>query len=216
MSGQTRDGGPARANRFPGYDVVSQADTWDRATQGVVLGRLGPQPSLRFFTPAEEAAAAALFALLLDLRPDEPQVPVLAMVDARLAELQTDGWRYQDMPPDDQAWHRSLHALDLDAERHESAPAFAALPTERQAVRLQAVQDLGPEPWYGLPAAHVWSLWTRYACTAYYAHPSAWNEIGFGGPAYPRGYLRLGLDAREPWEVADARPDQDPVAERED
>ena len=200
-----------REPRFPGYDVVSQADTWDRATQGVVLARLGPQPALRFFTPAEEAVAGALFALLLDQRPDEPEVPVLAMVDARLAECQTDGWRYEDMPPDDQAWRRTLAALDLDAERHEAATGFAALPTDRQAVRVQAVQDLGPKPWYGLPAAHVWSLWTRYACTAYYSHPHAWNEIGFGGPAYPRGYLRLGVDAREPWEVADRDPHQDPV-----
>ena len=27
---------------------------------------------------------------------------------------------------------------------------------------------------------------------AFYSHPWAWNEIGFGGPAYPRGYARLG------------------------
>ena len=26
----------------------------------------------------------------------------------------------------------------------------------------------------------------------FYAHPWAWNEIGFGGPAYPRGYARFG------------------------
>ena len=40
----------------------------------------------------------------------------------------------------------------------------------------------------------------RYACTAFYSHPWAWNEIGFGGPAYPRGYKNIGLDRREPWE----------------
>jgi hypothetical protein len=61
-----------------------------------------------------------------------------------------------------------------------------------------------------LPAQHVWSLWTRYACTAFYSHPWAWNEIGFGGPAYPRGYLNLGVDAREKWEHAGASA-QDPV-----
>ncbi|RKE17482.1 GMC oxidoreductase [Streptomyces sp. TLI_171] len=60
--------------------------------------------------------------------------------------------------------------------------------------------------WHGWPAAHVWSLWTRYACTAYYSHPEAWDEIGFGGPAFPAGYARLGLDRRERWEVADAHP----------
>ena len=76
---------------------------------------------------------------------------------------------------------------------------------------IQAVQDLGAKEWHGLNAAHVWSLWTRYACTAFYAHPSAWNEIGFPGPAYPRGYKNPGVDAREPFEVADVRPSSDPV-----
>ena len=60
----------------------------------------------------------------------------------------------------------------------------------------------------------MWSLWTRYACTAFYSHPWAWNEIGFPGPAYPRGYLNPGVDAREHWEVADSGTedsDIDPV-----
>jgi hypothetical protein len=50
----------------------------------------------------------------------------------------------------------------------------------------------------------------RYACSAFYAHPWAWNEIGFGGPAYPRGYKYLALGAREPWEVEE-RDAKDPV-----
>jgi hypothetical protein len=41
----------------------------------------------------------------------------------------------------------------------------------------------------------------RYACAAFYSHPHAWQEIGFGGPAYPRGYKALGLNGREGWEV---------------
>jgi len=39
--------------RFPGFDVVSQAGTWDPATAGVVLGRL-PRPENRV-TLADEA-----------------------------------------------------------------------------------------------------------------------------------------------------------------
>ncbi len=75
---------------------------------------------------------------------------------------------------------------------------------------MQAVQDLGAKPWHDMPASRVWSLWTRYACTAFYSHPWAWNEIGFGGPAYPRGYKNAGMGRREPWEVADHH-DTDPV-----
>ena len=36
------------------------------------------------------------------------------------------------------------------------------------------------------------------------------NEIGFSGPAYPRGYLNPGINAREHFEVAD-RHDLDPI-----
>jgi len=52
---------------------------------------------------------------------------------------------------------------------------------------------------------------TRYACTAFYAHPSAWAEIGFPGPAYPRGYKNAGVGKLEPFEVGDAQPAEDPV-----
>lgn len=55
----------------------------------------------------------------------------------------------------------------------------------------------------------------RMTLSAFYSHPWAWNEIGFGGPAYPRGYMRLGgpsgpAAAREPFETRGAI-DKDPV-----
>src|SRR4051794_17185147 len=186
-----------QGERFPGFDVLGGIGTWDVVTAGVVLGRLGPPPSPRFFDPDEEAIARPLLDQLLDQR-GEPRVPVLEMIDARLAEAQTDGWHYDDMPEDGQAWRDSLHALEADAQK-SSGRGFAQLSWTDQTGLIQAVQDLGDGRWHGLPAARVWSLWTRYAATAFYAHPWAWNEIGFGGPAYPRGYKNLGLDRREPW-----------------
>jgi hypothetical protein len=53
--------------------------------------------------------------------------------------------------------------------------------------------------------------WPRTRPTAFYAHPWAWNEIGFGGPAYPRGYKNIDLNGLEPWEAREARP-RDPEA----
>jgi hypothetical protein len=199
-------GGPGRTpggrqDRFPGFDVLDQVSTWDPVTAGVVLARLGPMPALRFFTPAEQAIGTVLFDQLLDQR-SEPKIPVLQMVDARLAEFQTDGWRYADMPEDGEAFRRSFAALDDDA-RQRFGTGFVELDWADQADLIQTVQDLSEQDWHGLPAERVWSLWTRYACTAFYSHPWAWNEIGFGGPAYPRGYKAAGLDRREPWEVAD-------------
>jgi hypothetical protein len=192
--------------RFPGFDVLETVSSWDAATAGVVLARLGPPPPIRFFTPAEQAVGTALFDQLLDQR-TEPRVPVLQLVDARLAEHITDGWFYEDMPEDSSAFRATFAFLDEDAVQSCGAK-FHELSWDLQAELVQRVQDLSDseQEWHGLPAKHVWSLWTRYACAAFYSHPWAWNEIGFGGPAYPRGYKNLGIDAREPWEVADQRP----------
>lgn len=190
-----------RPNRFPGFDAASQWRHWDAATAGVVMKRLGPPPPIRYFTPDEQSTAVALCDRLLDLEPDCP-VPVVAMIDSRLAEAETDGWRYEDMPEDARAWSASLAGLKSDAVDRFQLP-FAELDPPSQNTIIGAVRKLGSDPWHGLPAGHVWSLWTRYACTAFYGHPFGWNEIGFPGPAYPRGYKNLGLDAREPREKAD-------------
>jgi hypothetical protein len=40
-----------------------------------------------------------------------------------------------------------------------------------------------------------------------------WDEIGFAGPAYPRGYKNIGVNAREPFEVPDHHLADDPVRE---
>ncbi|HEY1570334.1 MAG TPA: gluconate 2-dehydrogenase subunit 3 family protein [Pseudonocardiaceae bacterium] len=188
--------------------MLAQADHWDPVTAGVVLARLGPPPPIRFFTPREEAIARPLLDLLLDQH-DEPRVPVLRMIDSRLAEQSTDGWRYDDLPEDGQAWRDTLAALDQDADGTHGT-GFARCDAEARRALIQAVQDLGAKPWHGMPANRVWSLWTRYACTAFYSHPLAWNEMGFSGPAYPRGYKNAGVGRREPWEVTD-REDLDPV-----
>ena len=206
---QRRQSGPG--HRFPGFDVLSQAGHWDPVTAGLVTSRLGPAAPLVFFAGAEAACAAALVNLLTGQQ-DDQEIPVLAMIDARLAAGETDGWRYSDMPEDGQAWRDTLAYLDADADSR-CGTRFAAAPEEQQLELIQAVQDRGPKDWHGLNAAHVWSLWTRYACTALYAHPLAWNEIGFSGPAYPRGYKNAGVDKLEPFEVRDARPSGDPIRE---
>ena len=204
---------PGFAGRFPGFDVLDQSRHWDDVTAAAVWSRIGPAPDIRYFTPAEQAVATALCDQLLDLNRgvrEADRVPVVNMIDARLSEQQTDGWHYADMAEDGQAWRESLAALDEDAHARFGA-GFAHCSAEQQAELVGAVQGLKAEPWHGLVAARVWSLWTRYACTAFYSHPSAWNEIGFSGPAYPRGYKNTGVDAREPFEVRDAKPAQDPL-----
>jgi hypothetical protein len=198
-------------DRFPGLDVLGQARHWDSVTADLVTARLSPPSGIAFFTPAE-AACAGLLLNLLTGQQDHQEISVLHLVDARLAAGETDGWRYCDMPEDGQAWRDTLAYLDEDADRR-CGTTFADAPQDDQLALIQAVQDLAAKDWHELNAARVWSLWTRYACTALYAHPLAWTEIGFPGPAYPRGYKNTGVDKLEPFEVRDARPSGDPIRE---
>jgi hypothetical protein len=196
------------SGRFPGFDVLSEVPHWDAATADVVTSRIGAFPDRQFFTDTEQACAAALLDQLTG-QCDEPLgVPVLEMVDARLAAGETDGWHYADMPEDGQAWRDTLGYLDKDAHAR-CGTSFAEAPDRDQAAIIQAVQDA--TEWHGLNAPRVWSLWTRYACTALYSHPYAWSEMGFPGPAYPRGYKNAGVGKLEPFEVQDRRPAEDPV-----
>ena len=130
-------------------------------------------------------------------------MPVTELIDQRLTAGQTDGWHYEDMPEDGEAWRRSLAALDEEAAERLRRTVPPVDPRRAGALWSRRCRTLtsGTDS----TAAHLWSLWTRYACTAFYSHPWAWNEMGFGGPAYPRGYKNLGIDKRERWE----RPETD-------
>jgi hypothetical protein len=74
---------------------------------------------------------------------------------------------------------------------------------------LSAIQQgkvSGPA-WQGLPPSLFFAKRLLHdIAAAYYAHPASWNEIGFGGPAGPRGYVRMNFDRRDPWEAAEAAP----------
>jgi hypothetical protein len=114
------------------------------------------------------------------------------------------------MPEDPEAMRLALHNIDAMAREVKGLP-FHELDVTAQDTLLLSLRDGKPpgeaERWASLPVHQVWNLILRDAVEAYYAHPWAWDEVGFGGPAYPRGYMRLENGAREPWEVDEVRHD---------
>jgi hypothetical protein len=203
-----------RQPRFPGFDVLAQVDHWDPATRAVVLERLEPRGPLRFFSPEEAGTLERLLDCVLD-QEAEPKVPVLAMIDERLAEGRLSGWHYKELPDDAQTFREIARGVEQTAHAYYERP-LGELDTDQLQHDLEAIRTASApgEVWERLPARRCWSVLTRYACEAFYAHPWAWNEIGFGGPAYPRGYARLGLDMQEWWEMRDVAG-SDPVTTAE-
>ena len=187
---------PQMRGRYPDYDVLSQASHWDEATRTAVLGRVAEVPPVRFFNAAEAATLRA-FCDVATGQDSEPRIPVLEVVDAKFAAGRLDGFRFHDMPEDPQTWRAVAVHLDESA-REDGHQSFADAP---EGARMELVDRFarGELDW-PLPVSRAWSVVMRAVIAAFYSHPWAWNEIGFGGPAYPRGYARLGPGQREHWE----------------
>jgi hypothetical protein len=191
---QRRGVTPQMRGRYPDYDVLELAPHWDAVTRKVVLERVAQVPPIRFFTPAEERTLRA-FCDVVIAQDAEPRIPVLELVDAKLHSGRLDGFRYADMPEDPETWRRVAIGLDEAA-----GGEFAALDDEGRRAIVQRFSEGALEGgvWDDLPCARAWSVVMRHVLSQFYAHPWAWNEIGYGGPRYPRGYLRLAAGQREP------------------
>jgi Gluconate 2-dehydrogenase subunit 3 len=206
---QRRGTTPQMRARYPDYDVLEQVDHWDDATREVVLARLEPR-ELRFFD-VDEAASLRAFCDVVLAQDEEPRVPVLEHVDANLADGKLEGYQYADMPDDRDTWRLVARGLDEAARERGAASMAAAPPAIRDEVcRAFSAGELSGGAWERLNVTRAWSVAMRDTLSAFYAHPWAWNEIGFGGPAYPRGYARLGAGMSESWEGREAF-DVDPV-----
>lgn len=213
---QRRGVTPQMIGRYPDFDVLDTTHTWDEATKKVVLARLEPPGPLRFFTAEEEPCLRAFCDTVL-AQDREPRVPVPEVVDSKLADGRLDGYQYADMPDDRDTWRLVLRGLDETASSRYAKASFAdADPSTREAIIDQFSQGaLQGSVWERLNVKRAWSVCMRMALSGFYSHPWAWNEIGFGGPAYPRGFMRLGgatgpAAAREPFEKRGATA-EDPV-----
>lgn len=207
---------PQMIGRYPDFDVLDAVSTWDEATKKVVLARLEPPGPLRFFTSDEEPALRVLCDIVLD-QDCEPRVPVAEMVDGKLADGKLDGYQYADMPDDRDTWRLVLRGLDHTAKMGYQVGFAGATLSQREAIVSEFARGrLVGGAWDELNVTRAWSVVMRMMLSAFYSHPWAWNEIGFGGPAYPRGFMRLGGPGgegpavREPFEKPGAT-DEDPV-----
>ncbi len=192
--------------RYPGADILGQRGHWDDATRRVVLDRVHNTPQFRFFDEHQQTTLEALCARVMPQthRPADRCVPIAPWIDARCAGHHTDGFRLDDMPINEQAWTWGLQGLDQTAAALSGGQAcFCMLEEARQREVLERIRAGDPpgEVWRRMPAKRWWVFVALRQTTAvYYAHPYAWDEIGFGGPAYPRGYFALNFGYPEPWE----------------
>ena len=193
---------------YPGYDPLSERDHWDERTRAVVVDRVEHPPPYRFFSEAEASVLNAVCDRIIpqdDRRPDE-RVPIAPFIDESLEMDETKGFRQPDVPWAQELWRRGLQGVE-ETSHARHGRGFTDLDPSAQDDVLSVLSDGGTDEgvWASLPANKFFSQLVQQVVTVYYAHPTAWAEIGWGGPANPRGYVRTGYGRRDPWEPVERR-----------
>jgi hypothetical protein len=195
---------------YTGYSTMAQKKNWEQATRKAVTERVEKTPAIRFFSQAEAALLAAVIDRVLpqDDRVEERTIPILPVLDERLYKNSLNGFRYEDMPPDQEAYRLAIGAME-EMAHGRFGQSFVDLTVHRQELILKSLHDGKPDPahpiWQRMPVHRFWAMLMEDCVTAYYSHPWSWDEMGFGGPAYPRGYMRLENGLPEPWEKDEQR-----------
>jgi hypothetical protein len=203
-------------DRFPGYNVMAKRQTpsWNEPTRRAIDQRLSLPRTPHFLTEEEWLTLGALCDRIVPQPKNRPPIPVPAMIDHKLRHNMLDGYRNSKLPPLREAWRRGLNAVDAEA-RTRHGGRFHAISEAEQNSLLKQMQDgaLNSQAWGDMPSKLFFEeRMVHDIVSAYYAHPTSWNEIGFGGPASPRGYVRMQANRRDPWEAAEAKPGREAEA----
>ena len=171
------------------------------ATRAALTQRLaetGAAYEPQFLAPATyrllEAVAARLFP-----QPERPvPIPLAPAVDQRLAEGRADGWRYDALPPDREAYRLGLGGIQ-DTAHELFKTDFEQLAANQQDEVVQALAGGNPPgaAWQTLPADRFFEEMLAELTETYYAHPWAQDEIGYTGYADLPAWTKIGLNEKE-------------------
>ena len=196
---------------YLGYDVLDkqQTQSWDDLTRAVIQRRLAGVPGRRFFNEHEWRTVTAVADRIVPQgdRSVDFRILITPWIDDAIARGTGDGFRHAAMPPLQTAWRCGLQALD-DEARQKFGHVFSELDISQRDAVLSTVEsgEVASAQWHAIPPRLFFNtILVKSIVGVYYAHPTAWSEVGFGGPASPRGYVRLGLDKQDEWE-AQAHP----------
>jgi len=196
---------PEYEAHYPRFDVMREEEHWDPHTREIVNKRLNNESfyPYQYLTQHEGDTLFRLCAILLD----DARSPVLAYVvhhfDSTLQAGIGESQRKIGVPKQSALIRDGLALLDqVCKERYGKKFISIGEPDQQQLVQ-QLVQGniallSGDQQ---VPVREWTDKILTDAVAAYYSHPSIWSEIGYAGPAYPRGYVRSELGLTDPWEA---------------
>jgi gluconate 2-dehydrogenase gamma chain len=175
------------------------------ATRAALTQRLtetGAAYAPQFLAPETYRLLEAVAARLLPQPDREVPIPLAPYIDQRLAEGRADGWRYDALPPDREAYRLGLGGVQEIAQ-HLFQAGFEELTPSQQDEVLAALASSNPPgaTWQTLNAGRFFEELLAELTETYYAHPWAQDEISYVGYADLPAWTKIGLNEKEAREV---------------
>jgi gluconate 2-dehydrogenase gamma chain len=151
-----------------------------------------------FFAPETYQLLVAVAARIFPQPDRTVPIPLATAVDRRLAEGLADGWRYDALPPDREAYRLGLGGIQQIAQALFQAD-FEQLSAEQQDAVIQALASGTPPGaiWDALLPDRFFEEMLAELTEIYYAHPWAQDEIGYTGYADLPSWSKIGLNEKE-------------------
>ncbi|WP_134699093.1 gluconate 2-dehydrogenase subunit 3 family protein [Ammoniphilus sp. YIM 78166] len=184
----------ANESHYPNYDVLRNKEEWDEHTRSIVLSRYNRTWEFQFLTLQEVEILHLICSRLVDDTREDLVAYMVKHIDQTLVDSPGEGQRKVGVLPAHQLIREGLQWLN-EASIKQYMLGFTQL-EKRQQLHLLDEFSRGnflQKEWF----KKLLSLATE----SYYSHPTVWSEIGYGGPAYPRGYVRAQLGQLDPWEA---------------
>jgi hypothetical protein len=184
---------------YPEYDVLSEWEEWDKTTQSVIQSRLS-HTKIEFFTEEEQHLLLSLIPILFPSHLGDVSTNILSLFDNRC--LRMKGFSKGSCVKKVDIIRIGINSIMNHSYAENSRP-FSDLEEEK---KLQFVENLQKNIGY----KNCWQQVQPYLffqtimdelIPIVYSDPSIWSKIGYGGPAYPRGYYAFGPSQFDKWEA---------------
>jgi pimeloyl-ACP methyl ester carboxylesterase len=205
----------------PAFDALLNGPRTAPQTRDVLTARLHANDAAA--THAIDLALTPVLRALADTVIPSPGFDLAARLDHDLTSPTTDGWRFDTLPSDPDAWRRGLTSLDAAAFREHNLGFAMLTPAQRHALLESAQQgklgkgvlgklgqNLGLDKLgigdsadlYTAPQMQQWFEDARAHLTRLYvADPRTLERIGFTGFADEGGFTQIQLNQRETFEL---------------
>lgn len=186
---------------YPTYDVLNAKNEWDEATQRVIFNRLHINES-GTLTPEMNRTVQALTGVLFPSHIGEQTLSIVMVLDQRIKQGHLKTYPKLASLSKEFIIKNGLTYVEEEAFFDYKKPFVLLEKQDRVNLVERLKLNKGNQQIWELTTSELfYQTISSELVKIIYSDPSIWSQIGYGGPAYPRGYYAFGPGQFDQWEA---------------